>query len=267
MRLEIRSWDRAQCGAMLAVVAAANAVWGAWGQVHPVVWFALFALGMIAFERPESTSAAPVASDAPLDNRDLMVLVPAVAAVLLPVPALSALAVLLTGCWLYRSGGAASRARRCGVVVLALTGVLIWSHVFFAAAGPQLMAADARFVMMLSGTEARGNLLDFASEGPPMLIGYACSSLHNITKAVLFWAAMTQLLRIPIGKGSLLVCLAAIAVNALVNALRLSTIAHNRESFDYWHLGLGGAMFAWAGVIAVLLVVAGGCHALTKSQR
>ncbi len=249
--------DRTHWFAAIGSVSAANVLWSQSSAVHPVIWFALFAIAVIGFE-----TASPEA----LRRNDFIIIIMLLAAILLPAPAFSALALIAAGGWLALTSQAGSRGRRVGAVLLGLTAPLIWGHVVFAAVGPELMAIDTRFASLISGTVAQGNLLSFNSDGLPMAVGFACSSLHNVTQAVLLWAAMTQLLKLPFSRASLLVCGGAIAANVLVNGLRLTVIAHNREDFAFWHLGRGGSMFAWGGVIAVLLVVVGGCHALAARR-
>ena len=132
--------------------------------------------------------------------------------------------------------------------------------------GDRLVALDGRFVAWLAGTSANDNLVDFTTTGKPFMIAYPCSSMHNITMAIQLWVAMTQQLRIPIGLGALLVGLTAIVANILVNGARLTTIAHNRADFDYWHVGNGGTVFAWLAVFMVAIILMAGCYALAPRR-
>lgn len=233
-----------------------GAVLGTFG-INPIFWFALLVAGAIAFE--------PEAEDR-LGQADLAVVVGVVALAVIPIVSAGSAGVLLAGGWLAWRGSTGSRARRSGLVLLALTASLIWGHFFLMFLGDRIVALDGSFVAWLAGTEARGNLVGFDDGGKPMMIAFGCSSLHNLTMAIQFWVAMTQLLKIPFGPRSLLVLLAAVLANVLVNGLRLATIAHNRSEFDYWHTGGGGTLFAWIAVATVATVVMMGCYALAPRR-
>lgn len=221
--------------------------------LSPIFWFVMFAAGVIAFEAgPESA----------LRRADWAVLAVVFILALVPVVSAGSAAVLLGGLWLVASSRADSRGRRAGIVLLALTTSLIWGHLFLALLGDRIVSVDGRFVAWLAGTEAQGNLVGFSDGGKPMMIAYGCSSLHNLTMAIQFWVAITQLFRIPVSRNSLLVLAVAIFGNVLVNGVRLATIAHNREAFDYWHTGGGGTLFAWAAVVTVAVIVMLGSHVL-----
>lgn len=268
--------DRAQWLAVAGLVAAVNAmstavlalvhtadfaeVFHEAGALNPVVLFALFAVAAIAFENDGSDKSA-----AALDRRDAV----AVAAVLLlsavPAPAFAGLAVTVAGAWLWQRGELGSRSRRAALVLLALSTRLLWGKFVLLALGDHLLALDAKLVGLIAGAQAAHNTVAVEG-GADVLIGYACSSMHNITQALLLWAAFTQLLRIPLGKASLLVGLLAVLANVAVNGIRLATIVARPDHFEYWHSGAGGGLFAWAAMIAAGLVVGIGCHAIIRAR-
>lgn len=265
--------DRAHWLVVAALVAACNGLAGSLfsavarkgpvgalfdtGGINPIFWFALLVAGAIAFEPDE-----PV----PSDRRDWVVIAAVLLLAALPVVSAGSAGVLLAAAWLGWTSPAGSRGRRAALVLLALTASLIWGHFALMFLGDRIVALDGGFVGWLAGTESQGNIVGFSDAGKPMMIAYGCSSLHNLTMALQLWVAMTQLLRIPFGWKSALVGLAAVVANVFVNGLRLATIAHNRESFDYWHTGGGGALFAWAAVVTVAAVVMLGCHALAPRR-
>lgn len=265
--------DRAQWLVVVALVAACNGVaapvlialerkgWlGALfdtGGVNPIFWFTGLVAAGIAFE--------PGAEER-LDRWDLMVAGLVLALAFLPIVSAGSAGVLLAGVWLFVRSAAGTRARRAAIVLLALTTSLVWGHFFLMFLGDRIVMLDGRFVAWLAGTSAEGNLV--ANVGGPgrILIAYGCSSLHNITMAIQFWVAMTQLLRIPMSPKVVLLGLAAVVGNVLVNGLRLATIAHNPDRFDYWHTGGGGTIFAWAAVFTVAAIVMAGCNALAPRR-
>lgn len=227
------------------------------GGVNPIFWFALLVAVSIAFEAEAVRRASRI---------DALVIAAVLVLAALPVVTTGSAGVLLAGGWLVWTGKKVSRERRAGFVFLALTASLIWGHFALMFLGDRFVAMDGTFVAWLAGTGAQGNLVNFTDGGKPMLIAYGCSSMHNITMALQFWAAVTQLWRIPFGWGSALVALGAITANVFVNGLRLATLAHNQSEFDYWHNGGGGTLFAWFAVIAVVTTVTLGCHAISRQR-
>ena len=225
--------------------------------VNPVYWFALMVAAVIAFTPDEVV---------PMRRGDRPVIAVIAMLALLPIQAASAVALLIAAVWMLMTSPRASRGRRVGAVLLALTASLIWGHVMLMLLGDVLVRIDARFVAWLAGSTARDNLVDFTSGGGNMMIAYACSSMHNMTMAIQMWVAMIALLRISVGPKSLLVGMAALVANVMVNGMRLATIAHDREAYDYWHMGAGAAMFAWLAVVVVSFVVMLGCYALAPRR-
>jgi exosortase/archaeosortase family protein len=265
--------DRAQWLAVAAVIAAVNGLGTgiintiadrgplmallALGSVNPVVWFTLFAALAIAFE-PES--------DAPMQRADWVALGAVLVTAMAPVVATGSVGVAIAAGYLWVTSPRASRGRRAAIVLLALTTMLLWGRFFLMAVGDPLLALDSHFVALLAGTSAHGNLVMFADGSKPILIGYACSSMHNMTYAIMLWAAVTQLLRIPVGPKSLAICAAAMIGNILVNGVRLAVIAHHRTAFDYWHSGAGGSLFGWGGVVVIALIIGVGSYALAPRR-
>jgi len=79
-------------------------------------------------------------------------------------------------------------------ILLALTGTLIWGRLFLEVIAPTtLLRLDARFVSLLSGMPSEGNVVNF-SGGGPIPIAPGCSSLHNMSLAVLMWITAVKLL-------------------------------------------------------------------------
>jgi exosortase/archaeosortase family protein len=271
--LRILGRDRVQWLAVVAFVAVCNAVsfqilgsitrLGAGAAllntfgVNPIFWFALLIATAIAFESDVA---------APLRRGDGPITAAVVVLALLPINWAASAGVVLAACWLLVTAPRASRERRVVAILLALTTSLIWGNIVLILFGDWLVWLDARFVGWLAGTRSQGNLVDFTLGGNPFAVAYGCSSMHNITMAIQLWVAMTQLLRIPIGLRVILVGLAAIVANVLVNGLRLATIARNREMFDYWHEGAGGLMFAWLAVFVVAMIIMIGCNALAPRR-
>ena len=226
--------------------------------INPIFWFVLLVAAGIAFEADDVANFRR--GDFPVFG---IVLVLA----FVPVCSAGSAGLLLTACWLMITSPESSRGRRVAFVLLALTTSLIWGHLVLFFFGDRLVALDAHFVAWLVGSHSQGNLVDFTNGGDSkVLIGYPCSSIHNMTMAMQLWVGMTQKLRISINLRALLIGLVAIVGNILVNGARLATLASNRATFDYWHQGTGGAIFAWLAVFIVATIVMLGCYALAPRR-
>ena len=224
----------------------------------PVVWFAIVAAAMIAF-----ASNAPTE---PLRRGDCLMIAAGLIAALAPMPRAGALMVAAIGLWLALAAPGRSRARRCGVVLSALAGTLVWGHLVLALVGRYVLPIDGALAGLFGHVVQTGNVLRFPGSDEMMVIADGCSSLHNVTLALLLWASLTQLLDIGLSRASLAVCLGAIVANVAVNVGRLITLVHHHGSFGYWHSGAGGALFAWAGLVASAVIVYGGCYALAPRR-
>lgn len=209
--------------------------------VSAVFWFALYAVAQIA----RDTEA-----QSPLHRFDGLVAGLIVAAALLPIAAAGALAVTGAGAWLLTTAPVGTRERRIAIVLLAISGSLLWGRILLGLFAPLLLGADSQLVGLLSGLDVQGNSVAFASSDKRFIVGPGCSSLHAISLAIVLWAAVTQLLDMPIGPATLGACGAAIGAMVLVNGARLATIGHFPADFDYWHDGAGAGWFGWAGLIA-----------------
>ena len=224
----------------------------------PVLWLAMIAAAVIAFAQGREPE--------PLRRGDGAIVLAGLVAALLPMPRAGALMVAAIGACLVLTALAGSRAWRAGVVLSALAGTLVWGHFVLALVGRFVLPIDGALAGLFGQVVQTGNVLRFPDSNETMVIADGCSSLHNVTVALLLWATLTQLLEIRLSRASLGVCLAAILANVAVNVVRLVTLVHHRAAFDYWHSGGGGALFAWAGLTASAVIVYGGCFALAPRR-
>jgi exosortase/archaeosortase family protein len=209
------------------------------GGISAVVWFALYAIVTISREAGEIR---------PVRGLDLGLVLIMAGAALIPTPLPAAGAVLLAAIYLLALP-ANRRERRIGFILLALTGTLIWGRLFLEVIAPTtLLRLDAQFVSLLSGMPSEGNLVRF-SGGGGFSIAPGCSSLHNMSLAVLMWVTAVQLLDLPPSRRILATGLLAVLVMFLVNGIRLSAIALFPAHFDLLHVGLGAELFGWTSLI------------------
>ncbi len=221
------------------------------------IWFALFALFAIAREEGghEVSSLA-----------DCAVVLAMLGASLVPVVLAGSLAVFAGGLWFAITAPSGSRARRIGIVLLALSSTLLWGRIILLTFGDAMLAADGQFVAALAGTSAEGNMVRFADARGDFMIGAPCSSVHNMTFAILLWASVTQLLGLTVTARIALVCIVAMVANLMVNGIRLALIALYPDQFETLHNGEAALAFGWAGLVVAGLVVGVGIHVATRPR-
>jgi exosortase/archaeosortase family protein len=225
--------------------------------VSAFVWFALYAVARIALEDRERKPATRL--DRAVAGLGLL-------AAFVPIDWAGSLAVLGIGLYLAFTSGAGTAERRLAIVLLALTATLIWGRVLIRVVAPSLLDLEAAFVGQISGTGASGNLVGFRGGGH-FILGPPCSSLHNMSLAVLFWGSLGQLLRQPVTGRSLLVCLAGMATMLAGNLVRLAMIALYPSSFDWLHDGGGAQIFGWSSLLFSSLVIVYGFALIADPAR
>src|SRR2546428_2760357 len=123
---------------------------------------------------------------------DLVVALGFLGLVILPIFAMSWVAV--TGLSLYilflANGG--SERRRGALILLALTVPMLWSRLAFQFFERPLLVLDATMASWLLATERIGNLVRFGDGSGYMVITPSCASFANITFAFLCWVVVTQ---------------------------------------------------------------------------
>lgn len=224
--------------------------------INAIIWFALFAVVRIAFE---------VDGARPLVRGDTAVLLAMLLASLLPLAAAGSLAVFASGLWLWLTADTASRPRRIAIVLLALSGTLVWGRVLLALFGDHLLALDGQFVALMSGTQATANVVDFV-DGTQFVIASKCSSLHNMSLSFVIWASLTQLLDVPMTRRLFGFAIFSAMIMVLINGIRLAVMAHYPAQFDELHYGLTADLFSWTALLLAMLIAMWGVYDATHRR-
>jgi exosortase/archaeosortase family protein len=214
-----------------------------------VIVFAIFSLERISGSEGEPEAVLP------LDN---IALIAAFGAALVPLGQLSGVATFCLGLWLVLSSDARSRCRRLGVVMLALSGPLLWGQIALSLFSEQLLSWDAHIVGALAHSPVTGNVVNFKGRHTTFFIMAPCSSVSHLTLATLLWATVTQLARKRVDWGSLLLCGAAMLSVVVMNILRLTAIATFPDAFFTLHDGWLAQLFGWAALLLAGGIVAAG---------
>lgn len=227
------------------------------GGISAVVWFAVFAMVRLAVE--------PAQTAEPMRSGDAVALGFALLCGWFPVASLAGLAIFALGTYLTVTARA-TRSRRIAWILLALSGTSFWGKIVLLVFAPVLLALDGHIVGMLAGTGAQGNLVGFAGGGS-FVIGGPCSSMHNISLALLLWTCVIALLDLRVDRRLVLVCGAAMAAMFALNVARLTAIALFPRAFDWLHVGTGATLFGWAGLVLAAGIVGGGAYDALARQR
>jgi hypothetical protein len=142
--------------------------------------------------------------------------------------------------------------RRGAIIVLATTVPMFWSRLCFQFFADTILSIDASLVSWLVGTARNGNMVEFVN-GPGYLVIYpTCSSLANMSLAVLCWVALVQLLDHKWRDVDFLWCgLTCLSVVA-INVIRMSLMAHSLNYYEAIHSNLGDIIANIIFIVAVL---------------
>jgi len=225
----------------IANVTIANAILVTFG-ISVLVWVACFiAVSLLLRQPPE-----------PMTRNDLILGVAVFVAVL--VPSARASWIALTGLGIYglRCFEAGAPARRAAFVILAVTVPMFWSRLVFAMLSDWILRADAILVSLIVGTERVGNTVGFADNSGFLFILPACSSLADVSLAVLGWALFTQALtRRPTLK-DVWWCLAACSAVIVINVTRIALIGLHPEHFELIHGAVGAGVAGFLALVAIV---------------
>lgn len=151
-------------------------------DINAIILLAFFAgISLVSSKNPELVVP-----------RDLGVALIFLILVSLPLFPLSWVAV--TGLSLYIllfANGNADRVRGA-LILLAMTAPMLWSRLLFQIFARPILDIDATLVSLLLGTHRTGNMVGFLDDSGYMIVLPACSSLANMSLALLCWVTITQ---------------------------------------------------------------------------
>lgn len=211
-----------------------------------VAWFAI--LSLIA----DSTRRAPGRAS------DVVLVLAVIASGILTARSAPWLALTTSAAYLMVRDRTDIKLRAAGAVMLALAFNGFWGPRFFEIFAYHLLQADAALVgaalsATRTGIQWSETIVGASSEHSIIVYG-PCSSFHNISLGLLCWVALTKLARPHWVKGDIWVGLAVTVTVIALNASRLYVMALNAASFEYWHIGAGQQIFAWATTLSVLAI-------------
>jgi hypothetical protein len=215
-------------------------------EISALVWFSCIAgILLVLRDRRVGVSALELALGAGF----------AVLAIL-PIGPLSWIAVTGLSLYVFVSTDI-DTSRRGAIILFATTVPMLWSRMLFQFFANFILAVDASLVSLLLGTQRTGNFVEFADHSSQLVILPSCSSLANVSLALLCWVTLSQLVSHKRSIYDFFWCLLACAAVIAVNVARI-TICGLSE----WHYAIFHSQ--WSDVVTniIILCLIGGICAL-----
>jgi exosortase/archaeosortase family protein len=114
------------------------------------------------------------------------------------------------------------------------------------------LQADAILVSWITGTERAGNTVGFADGSGYLFILPPCSSLANVSLAVLGWALFAQAFAVRPSLNDVLWCLAACVAVVVINVTRIALICLHPEHFELFHGAAGASVASFLSLAAII---------------
>lgn len=170
-----------------------------------------------------------------VQKADLVLSAPLLLLIALPVGAASWLALTILSLYVLIFGQPGDSLRRGAIVLLAVTVPMLWSRLIFNLFAKFVLEIDATLVAWMLGTHRTGNLVEFADHSGSLAIFPACSSLANVSLALLCWVTVSQFARHKWSSRDIFWCLLACFSVVAVNVLRISLMGVNASFYTMLH--------------------------------
>jgi hypothetical protein len=160
----------------------------------------------------------------------------------LPITGLSWLAVTILSFYILLFVSSSSSRRGGAIVLLAVTVPMLWSMLLFQLAANSILAIDASLVGWILGTNRTGHMVGFADNSGTLAILPGCSSLANVSLAMLCWVTINQLARHRWSPVDILWCVFACVSVIAVNVTRVSLMGLSDSHYAAIHSAWGEAV-------------------------
>jgi exosortase/archaeosortase family protein len=175
-------------------------------------------------------------------------------AIILPVYALSWIAVTALSLYILLFANDAPDRKRGAIILLALTMPTLWSRLLFQIFAKPILDIDASLVSLLLGTPRTGNMVGFLDGSGYMIVLPACSSLANMSLALLCWVTITQWVGHRWTAKDVLWAAFACASVIAVNVTRISLMGFSHRHYELIHSSWGD-MIANSIMLALMVGV------------
>lgn len=215
--------------------------------VSAIVWWGLLKAGMLLASNPDLDTA---------DGRDLSVVGIASLLTLIPIDALSWVALtLLLGFGVLKPGRRDDSRESGYLIAAACTFSLFWSPKIFSILSQWILTFDAVLVGLITGTGHAGNTVPLADGSGELWIAPKCSSFASLSLVPVCWLAMSSGRRVATSRATSTVILASAGV-VLLNGTRIGLIGLYPERYELIHGEIGSTIAGWL----TLIIIAGICY-------
>ena len=184
---------------------------------------------------------------------DLAVAMVLLLMIALPIGAMSWLAVTMLSLYVLLFAQATEPQRRGAVILLAATVPMLWSRLVFDLFANFILSVDASLVGWMLGTRRSGNMVEFADHSGTLVIFPSCSSLANISLALLCWVTISATVRHEWRAQDIFWCLLACSSVVAVNVIRISLMGLSSANYHMLHTPLADIVL---NLIILVLIVA-----------
>lgn len=162
--------------------------------------------------------------------------------------------VVLTGFAVYTILSAEdmmTQQAHAGWVMLAVSVPMFWSKRLFNFFADFFLSIDARLVSAITQTDRTANLVDMPGGKGVLQIAAACSSMANVSLAILCWVLFTQSNNVRWRPRNLAWCVLACLSVVFINVTRISLIGFFPHYYDLLHGPTGSTVVSWLDVVVI----------------
>jgi exosortase/archaeosortase family protein len=151
--------------------------------------------------------------------------------------------------------------RSGAAIIFAVTIPELWARMLFAAVSNYVLQIDALLVSLFVGTRPEGNLVPFANSAGMIIIAPGCSSISNVSLALLCTAAYANFYHQALSARLLLRGLFAVLAVVAINVVRVGLIGIEPSQYDLIHGTIGATIAGWVTAITIVAVSSTGLRA------
>lgn len=211
-------------------------------DVSAIIWIAAFlGLGLVGRTREPRE----------VTRIDMAVASLAVILALIPLNHTSWIGLIVAGTWAVLTSRPDSDLRRGAKILLALTVPLFWARLTFSFAGDLVLNMDAMVTGTLLARPYHGNVVQFADGSGYFQIYPACSSLVNMSLALLaWWTAVNVVGTLSTARVMAVAVILGIVV-FIINIIRLVALGTYPQHFELIHGDVGSTVVSWITLVVV----------------
>lgn len=219
----------------------ASAIFGTFG-LSAIVWAAIWFAVKLAFEE----------EDRPLKPWEAAAALACISAAFLPIAQFSSLALTVFAGLAIVTSRTGTPMHRASWIMFATTVPIFWGRRVMAYFSETLLGFDAAVVANMLGTERNGNLVPFPNGEGMLQVMEACSSLSNISLAILCWTIFTQVNGRRWQPSNLVWVGGAILSVVAINATRIALIGVFPHYYDLLHGPVGATVANYVILFAIV---------------